>query len=407
MKKFITGFLFLVCLNTALSFELADAIRITDSVNTNVLPEQYVILEKNTQKLSGSDIEIIRSAYYCLPGEYCQCRGSYSCIDSRYGLRLNGKLLLKPVFNLIITWGGNALLVRFRDRAWIIDFDGQPISVIQCVDCYHSYFAVEKDGKKGVIDKNFEEIIPFEYEAVGDRNNYVTFVELNSDLETTSELSTYPVKKNGKWGIIDDRNKIRCPFDYDAIDPDYWSDMITVKKGTFWGVIDFAQRVIIPFEFDSILFYDSRYFLKKGEKWGTMQVNESASDVEFVYDEILFPGCGDIDFFAQKGNLWFGIAESGGVGFEDDYTGILIYHTTPYNFPVPYYAIQKDGKWGIYSCDGRAFITDFSYKKIIGVDYTRGQLYNEYGELIVDYPVYTFTLLEGNEEVTLRLSDYE
>src|SRR6218665_3907023 len=62
---------------------------------------------------------------------------------------------------------------------------------------------VQKDGKTnlyGILDKNLEIAVPFEYE------------------ELSKNLSNFMIaKKNGKWGVIDSKNNVIHKFIYNHI----------------------------------------------------------------------------------------------------------------------------------------------------------------------------------------------
>jgi hypothetical protein len=60
----------------------------------------------------------------------------------------------------------------------------------------------------------------------------------------------FPIKKDGKWGLIDKRGKIIIQPQFKNIT--YWSEGLTgVEIGKIWGFIDNSGKLVIPAKFDS------------------------------------------------------------------------------------------------------------------------------------------------------------
>ncbi|PNK60460.1 WG repeat-containing protein [Psychrobacter sp. FDAARGOS_221] len=138
-------------------------------------------------------------------------------------------------FDFVDSNGNLATTKKFDKIVWSSLFD--------------EFFAVKKDGKWGFINRDFETVIPFEYDKV---------VEFYDDLAA--------VKKNNKFGFIDKDGQTVIPFDYDDanIDIDDWrtrvdrkyrfsDNMTAVRKASHWGVIDRGNNIIVPFEYDDVI----------------------------------------------------------------------------------------------------------------------------------------------------------
>lgn len=115
---------------------------------------------------------------------------------------------------------------------------------------------VMKDNKWGYIDENNKVVIPFQYENLVNyrlesgepwRNN-------ESNLGTANYFSgnKVVVRKNGKLGIINKQNNILIPFEYENINS--WSKyLITVSGSGKFGAVNWNNEVIIPFCYDELL----------------------------------------------------------------------------------------------------------------------------------------------------------
>ncbi|KOY87738.1 hypothetical protein AD998_17815 [bacterium 336/3] len=86
---------------------------------------------------------------------------------------------------------------------------------------------VKKGNKWGFVDKQFKQILPFEYEE--DAEGIVSGFEMNTILSPKKDFSTAILRKNGKYGIVDSKGKILIPFEYDSIDRLWFSDADSTK----------------------------------------------------------------------------------------------------------------------------------------------------------------------------------
>lgn len=111
---------------------------------------------------------------------------------------------------------------------------------------------VVQNKKVGFQDlKEKKLVIPYEYE----------------DAETYAVGNNIAVKKNGKWGLINENNQVLIPFEYEMI---YSScdHTTSAKKNGKWGVIDInSNEILIPFEYEQTgkTFHSKILGVKKGE----------------------------------------------------------------------------------------------------------------------------------------------
>ncbi len=69
------------------------------------------------------------------------------------------------------------------------------------------------------------------------------------------DSSNYLVERNGKKGLLDKTGKVILPLEYDYVDNFLSSglkNLISVKKGEKYGVVDFQGKVLIPVEFEHV-----------------------------------------------------------------------------------------------------------------------------------------------------------
>ncbi len=133
-------------------------------------------------------------------------------------------------------------------------------------------YLIEKNNKVGVYSQKGEPILPIEYD----------------DIKKTYKKPRLVVQKNGKQGIISYsenagkiESKMELPVEYEDLQSDYdLKSGFFAKKDGKYGVINPDYSIALPFEYDSLISYP-RYFLKKGGKWGRLELTSKGESLEF------------------------------------------------------------------------------------------------------------------------------
>ena len=134
-------------------------------------------------------------------------------------------------------------------------------------------FRIIEDGKVGM--RSVEEAI-----ALNPEYDDICFTY---DEHEFFYMSFFPVKKNGKWGLVDSKNEVLLPFEYDFIfrmpgSPHYY---ILIKEGQ-QGIANYGYgkaciNIAVPVEMDAVYYvpgWDLALFTKDG-KWGWWWSNDS------------------------------------------------------------------------------------------------------------------------------------
>ncbi|MES2701158.1 MAG: WG repeat-containing protein [Bacteroidota bacterium] len=120
--------------------------------------------------------------------------------------------------------------------------------------------------KYGVIDTNGRTIVPFEYKEI---SNYVdpgyaiatdyrlfAFIDTNAkfvtpfiyeDVGENFKEGLMRVKKNGKWGYLNERCKTAIPFKYDEAQ-NFSEGLAAVKINGHWSYIDHSGKEVLKFK---------------------------------------------------------------------------------------------------------------------------------------------------------------
>ncbi|AZB09504.1 WG repeat-containing protein [Chryseobacterium sp. G0162] len=198
-------------------------------------------------------------------------------------------------------------------------------------------FLGKKNGKVGILDKSGRLRIPFEYKSL-DRldDNGQLFIADDKiiNLDNKPILSGYDritpiyynnqrfiVSKNKKYGIVDIKNKILLPLEYDEISNwvEYGPEKrhFIVKKGKH-GLIEYETfRIIIPPVYDEFIQRMGVIFAHKNGKSGILDINNKEI-CPFIFDEIkpgYFFGIGyrkdENRIYSKKDNKFYEITLTG------------------------------------------------------------------------------------------------
>ena len=127
---------------------------------------------------------------------------------------------------------------------------------------------VEKDGLRGYINREAEEVIPLIYDkawefseglAVVWNGDLAGYIDINGDM-IIPQMYTMAVKsfKEGKAGVgnygemgaVDRDNNVVIPFVYQETTT-FSEGLMAAKRNNLWGYIDATGKTIVPHEFDS------------------------------------------------------------------------------------------------------------------------------------------------------------
>jgi hypothetical protein len=146
---------------------------------------------------------------------------------------------------------------------------------------YNGLIAIKKGDKMGVIDKSGKTIIPFEYDNV-----YVHY--------QVKEAFPAVRKENGKnlYGIINAQNKATIPIVYEELLMD--SNLVKIKKGGKWGVMNIAGKQILVEEYDAINTYSHEKLIQATQADQLKFFNASGSFLfEKAKNVFAIAGCND------------------------------------------------------------------------------------------------------------------
>lgn len=162
----------------------------------------------------------------------------------------DGQLIIPFEFDAIVAGEGGESLefndfseglaaVSKNDKYGFIDTKGKV--VIEPKYDWASSFSnglaiVSVEGLYGAIDTQGKTVIPFEYQALADfHDGFATAARPPKDLENYES----------KYGLINKQNEVVIPFMYESMG-NLSESLIAVKKDGKWGYVDTKNKAIIP-----------------------------------------------------------------------------------------------------------------------------------------------------------------
>ena len=166
--------------------------------------------------------------------------------EKRGTMNIDGKMLLKPIYDEIFDLKNGLIRVKLNGKYGLITknekFVIKPIYDGLYVQLTSHIAIVEQVRKKGVVDLNGNKMIALVYDQLYPaKDNYI-------------------FKNDGKWGIMNQREKVLTTLDYQSISPGY--NCFIVQLNGKMGLMDVDGKLITPIKYDR--FSNDSFTMKQG-----------------------------------------------------------------------------------------------------------------------------------------------
>lgn len=209
-------------------------------------------------------------------------RTTYFCDGGKWGL-INEKedVIIDFLFELSEVqkfWEGLAWIKignnKYRDKWSLIDKEGT--FILKNIDNFDSAFAfcngvaiIEKDKKKGCIDKTGKIIIEPMFDSITGSSDEVVWVNIGAVEDYDGFM------EGGKWGLINLKGEYIKDLQYENINYFYngvaWVKEFEEEK---WGLIDLSGAQILDFKYDKINnFYHNEALVLLNSQWVIIDKN--------------------------------------------------------------------------------------------------------------------------------------
>lgn len=210
--------------------------------------------------------------------------------------------------------------IRKGEKVGIYNRDNNSIIVPQYDKLFllQSHFVFHKEGKLGILNLDFQEVVPAKYD-------YTWVVNASKNL--------YGVELNGKKGVINSKDSVLIPFEYNSIK--YVSsetkgmDRYVVEKNRKIGVIDSSNNVILECKFDRYISRSTNYIM--------MLYNKKLGTYDWSGNEIVPP----------------------------------VYEKWEWIRCTGYYFVMRDRKWGVLDPKNNEILVPIKYRKSTNIPYRK------------------------------------
>jgi hypothetical protein len=296
-----------------------------------------------------------------------------SAKDNKYGLiDKTGLEIVPPVSSERFYFSEGLARIKKGGKWGYIDKTGKEV-IPFIFDYTHSSFVdglaiVEKNDKFGVIDKNGKNIIPLIYDYIAgydnffhvrnskkkyglsDKNGKKITPIIYEDIGYFFSENLIKVRKNGKYGYLDNSGRVIIDFKFD--DADWFSEgLASAGKNNKYGYIDKTGREVIPFIYDLTWnFSDNFAWITKNGKWGV--INKNGKEItSIIYD---CPG----DYFGGFSEDLIQVIKNNKYGYINKSGREVIPTIYDYgsSFSKTSVWVERNGKWGTINKRGQEVI---------------------------------------------------
>lgn len=293
-----------------------------------------------------------------------------------------------------VWYESNVLKFKKNDKIGLIDFSGKVVleakyDDIKSLDFVRNRLIITKENTKGlvdtagniIVDTNYDDIIG---ELTSSKTGYITVLESDgnklygyisangdkninpqydeisiiSDIQDSNKILLV-VKKEDKFGIVDEQNNQILPIEFEEIDSLFTNNVFACKKDSKWGVVNSNNQVVIDYNYLSCVI-NSKCIIVKSSKNEQMFDFEGKAIQETTYDKIY--------------------------GTNDDFM-----------------IIEKSDKYGVYSLADNKEIIAPSYKRIEYISNglfsvqksNKNAIVNKENEELTEYKYNNISALEG------------
>lgn len=152
--------------------------------------------------------------------------------------------------------------------------------IIDDPDNHQNFYVIKKDGKFGLINNKRLLVLPTEFDSI----------------KRPHLADYYLISKNNLFGVVTSEGYLTIPILYEHIEYDWKDkksgekDCFIVQKNKKLGSIDFYNNTIIPIEFDGISnwveYGPDAHYVKKDDKYGIVNYNTGKLIIPVEYDGI-------------------------------------------------------------------------------------------------------------------------
>ncbi|MFN0204360.1 MAG: WG repeat-containing protein [Bacteroidia bacterium] len=231
---------------------------------------------------------------------------------------------------------------------------------------------VKKGTHFGLIDTNFQTLLPFEFDAYekiengfivskaegeGWANNYGRLkIPCNQAVVAEVTGGWLRAMHEGKWCIMDTNGTKLSQLVFDEISTYSEIGYFTVRIDDFWGIVNRSGNLVVPCKFDkvNVIHNNSNYFIvNQGKKEGLYHLQEGEI-IPCQYDDIDFHEDGLI---VARNNQKFGLLSKNGSQLQPlTYDKVVYMNVEENGLRKVFYRVEKSYHHGLCNQNGEEVI---------------------------------------------------
>lgn len=218
------------------------------------------------------------------------------------------KYLSKKYFVQIYDFFQDWALVKFEDKFQYINSKGEFINnrkYVQASNFSNDVALVFDGAKQKILNKNGDEIVS-NYKIISDFKNNRAFIEIapkkfkliNRQLQEVSNATFYQISPfNNGIAKVMNQNKMFTYIDTNGVEitkmkfdlaKDFTENLAAVKKENKWGVINNKGELVSNFEFDYLSNFENRYAVFGLDLRFGLITTENEKITEIIYNDIKY-----------------------------------------------------------------------------------------------------------------------
>ena len=217
-----------------------------------------------------------------------------------------------------------------------------------------TFIELTKDNKRGLVNYNLDEILPFDYD----------------DIYILGSNHGFKVTKNKKSGFFNTKGEMVIPIEYDDIENfmDNHDNLFKVKNNNLYGLITNTNEEIIPVKYESIFDRNKLILVVTPEsKFGLHDINGTLI-LPAIYDYIFDTDSSNSGTLcAKKGDFFTIINKEKKILFQDEIKEHFYLHDSDLlKLPANVLALKnKKNKVGLFDEYSGKLIVPFQYDEIL------------------------------------------
>ncbi|MHC1704997.1 MAG: WG repeat-containing protein [Tenuifilaceae bacterium] len=272
---------------------------------------------------------------------------------------MNNNIFFVSFFILILGCSRQSR-IEINDRNIFIQGDSisEDCSIITSGNNLPDISIVKKNNFYGLINNKNHIILPIEYDTI----------------ELPRFANYFFITKNGLTGVVTEKGDLNIPLCYEHIEYEWKHKQrsgdeptFIVQKNKKLGSIDFHDKVIIPIEYDGISnwveYGPEAHYVKKGKLFGLIDYYSGNLIIKEIYDGIEVYG----NIIEVKKNGFYGI-----ISFDNSIIIPIIYNRIfvewdcfdPDNDQKKKIYAEKDNEWFEFEANGRLIRANISLNEI-------------------------------------------